>query len=142
MHSLCGMDRHVTYTQGPNHNHHNHNNHHHLTATATATAAAANPQPQPPPPPPQPPPPQTGVSLKRDLSSVPLLCKPLRVMSDVARTGAAKRRRERRLHSWPRHERMSTVMAGQVKHVGLRAEKTDSSADGEEVVQDAHASPH
>ena len=37
-------------------------------------------------------------------SCVAYPCKPLRVMSDVARTGAAKRRRERRLRSWLRHE--------------------------------------
>ena len=70
-----------------------------------------------------------------------------RPMAD--RAGAAKRRRERRLRSWLRHERM-TVAAElsaalhhsrdgvQVKFDGLRAQKTDSAADGEEVVHDAH----
>ena len=65
------------------------------------------------------------------------------------RAGAAKRRRERRLRSWLRHERMTVAAelsaalhhsrdGGQVKYDGLRAQKTDSAADGEEVVHDAH----
>ena len=70
-----------------------------------------------------------------------------RPMAD--RGGAAKRRRERRLRSWLRHERMTVAAelsaalhhsrdGGQVMYDGLRAQKTDSAADGEEVVHDAH----
>ena len=62
-------------------------------------------------------------------------------MADVARTGAAKRRRERRLRSWLRHERMTVAAelsaalhhsrdGGQVSRVGLRAQKMDSSRGG------------
>ena len=62
-------------------------------------------------------------------------------MADVARTGAAKRRRERRLRSWLRHERMTVAAelsaalhhsrdGEQVSRVGLRAQKTDSSWGG------------
>ena len=78
-------------------------------------------------------------------------CQPWRVMSDVARTGATKRRRERRLHSWWRHKQVSIAAElsaafhhsrdrRQGKHVGLRAQKTDSAVDVE-VVQDAHEAP-
>ena len=60
-----------------------------------------------------------------------------RQMADCA--GAAKRRRERRLRSWLRHERMTVAAelsaalhhsrdGGQVKYDGLRAQKTDSAA--------------
>ena len=51
-------------------------------------------------------------------------------------SGAAKRRRERRLRSWLRHERMtvaaelSAADGVQVSPVGLRAQKTDSSWSG------------
>ena len=73
-------------------------------------------------------------------------------MMNVDGAGAAKRRRERRLLSWLRHERMTVAAelsaalhhshgGGQVKHVGLRAQKTDSPADGEEVVQATHEAP-
>ena len=62
-------------------------------------------------------------------------------MADVARTGAARRRRERRLRSWLRHERLTVAAelsaalhhsrdGEQVSHVGLRAQKTDSSWGG------------
>ena len=55
--------------------------------------------------------------------------------------GSARRRRERRLRSWLRHERMTVAAelsaarhhsrdGGQVSHVGLRAQKTDSSWGG------------
>ena len=65
------------------------------------------------------------------------------------RAGAAKRQRERRLSSWLRHERM-TIAAElsaalhhsrdeeRVKYDCLRAQKTDSSAEKEEVVQATH----
>ena len=62
----------------------------------------------------------------------------VRNMSDVARTGAAVRRRERRPRSWLRHEPVTVapelsatlhhIRDGvREKHVGLRAKKTDSS---------------
>ena len=62
-------------------------------------------------------------------------------MTDVARTGAAKRRRERRLRSWLRHDWMTVAAelsaalqhsrdGGQVSHVGVRAQNMDSSWGG------------
>ena len=74
-------------------------------------------------------------------------------MADPARSGvgSAWRRRERRLRSWLRHKRMTVAAelsaalhrsrdggGEQVKCDGLLAQKTDSAADGEEVVHDAH----
>ena len=65
------------------------------------------------------------------------------------RAGAAKRRRERRLRSWLRHERMTVAAelsaalhhsrgGGREQYVGLRAQKSDSSAVVEEVEYEPH----
>ena len=71
-----------------------------------------------------------------------LLCRPFVNLSGRAmeyeRAGAAKRRRERRLRSWWRHERMTVAAelavalhhsrdVGPGSHVGLRAQRTASS---------------
>ena len=65
--------------------------------------------------------------------------------------GSARRRRERRLRSWLRHERMTVaaglsaqpfiraVMGGREQYVGLRAQKSDSAAVVEEVEYETHA---
>ena len=73
-----------------------------------------------------------------------------RPMAD--RAGAAKRRRERRLRSWLRHERMTVAAelsaalhhsrdGGREQYVGPRAQKSDSSAVVEEVENETHAAP-
>ena len=66
------------------------------------------------------------------------------MMSGERDAGSAKRRRERRLRSWLRHERMTVAaelsaalhhsrVGGREPHVGLRAPKTDSTGVEEEV---------
>ena len=73
-------------------------------------------------------------------------------MSGERNAGSAKRRRERRLRSWLRHERMTVAAelsadlhhsrdGGRVPYVGLRAPKTDSTAVEEEEVHEAHVVP-
>ena len=65
-------------------------------------------------------------------------------------SGSARRRRERRLRSWLRHERMTVAAelsaalhhsrdGGREQYVGLRAQKSDSSAVVEEVENETHA---
>ena len=100
--------------------------HHHPPTHPPHPPSLPSPPPSSPPPPPPP-----GVSAQTRFLCV-RLCKQENAgdMADVARTGAAKRRRVR-------HER-TTVAAelsaalhhirdGQVSRVGLRAQKTDSS---------------
>ena len=93
MHSLCGMDRHVTYTQGRNHHHHPSLPLPPPTHTTTTTTRLE----------------QVCVALWSPFpSSFPVVD----IMSHVERaSGAAKRRRERRLRQFLRHERLIVAMA-------------------------------
>ena len=70
------------------------------------------------------------------------------MMSGERDAGSARRRRERRLRSWLRHERMTVAAelsaalhhsrdGGRDPSVGLRAQKTDSTAVEEEETHEA-----
>ena len=72
------------------------------------------------------------------------------MMSGERDAGSARRRRERRLRSWLRHERMTVAAelsaalhhsrdAGREQYVGLRVQKSDSSAVVEDVENEMHA---
>ena len=74
------------------------------------------------------------------------------IMSGERDAGSARRRRERRLRSWLRHERMTVAAelsaalhrtrdGEREQYVGLPAQKSDSEAVVEEVAYETHAVP-
>ena len=77
---------------------------------------------------------------------------PVAMMSGERDAGSARRRRDRRLRSWLRHERMTVAaeLSAALHHsrdgerelyVGLRVQKSDSSAVGDEEVHEAYVVP-
>ena len=112
---------------------------HHVRTTTTTTTTAHHTPLTPPPPcpspplplpcPPQPPPPPPKSRLVCDLDffAMPFRDFMMSTMAGVGiATGAAKRRRERRLRSWLRHERMTVAMAlaEVTHHTAPRGQKT------------------
>ena len=109
--------RHPTHTT--THTHHHHHTHPHTPTHTTPHHTTPPPHTPPPPPPPHthphtpPPPPEHEHSRHPCLCACLFLCLLLRLatsMSGLAR-GAARRRRERQLRSFLRHEELSVKMA-------------------------------
>ena len=91
--SLAYMDRHIRQTHRQNHHHHHFHHHtlptHHHHQTST---------------------------LKRALFFCGVLCAGSGCWPMAGGAGAAKRRRERRLRSWAKHERLTVAMALAEQH--------------------------